>query len=191
MMPSSDLAQLWSAVEQRNEEQKAYLLRKVFIQMEFITALSIVTDAAYAYCDIFEGEHAGEVWARKVLVQMVMTATPPDEGLIQSAFQHYDTPGTANFLKGLHDLYQATQSKHAREARLGYLVSSLIHIQTAWLVWTYFHARREVWQRYRLQGEDFYTIALAFWDDPTVIGRDRHNWQSVLEHLKNSGFAHP
>lgn len=184
MISSEDVAQFRTAIEQRNEEQKAYFLRKTLIQWEFVEALGLATEKAYAYCDIFEREHVGEVWARKMLVQIVMTATPPDEGLLQSAFQHYDTPGTANFLKGLHDLYQATQSKHAREARFGYVVSSIINVQTAWLVWTYFHDRRELWQRYRQQGEDFYQIAVSFWDDAEVINHDCTAWLALLEQLQ-------
>jgi signal transduction protein with GAF and PtsI domain len=113
-----------------------------------------------------------------------MTASAPDESVIQQAFQHFSTPGTANYFKALHDLYQATQKKHNSQARLGFLVSATVNAMTAQLVELYFGEQPDVWERYRAQGDDFNTLAVAFWTDERVVARDAALWENLADKLE-------
>ncbi|MEO0562063.1 MAG: hypothetical protein AAF125_08115 [Chloroflexota bacterium] len=178
-----DTEKLRAAARARDADQKQFLLKKMFKQLEFVVALGISAECVHAYADKFERYHPNEVWARRMLRQIVMTASAPDESIIQQAFQHFTTPGTANFFKALYDLYQGTQKRHPSEARVGFLVSAVENSLTAVLVEMYFGEEPEKWAAYRAQGEDFADIALAFWTDDAVAARDIEAWETVAERL--------
>lgn len=181
-----DLGELRRAAQNRDAEQLQFLLKKLFQQMEFVIALGIATEQVYGYVETFERYHPQEVWPRRMLVQIVMTATAPDESIIQQAFQHFTTPGTANFFKALYDLYQATQKRHQREARLGFLVSAVVNANTAALVEGYFGPRPDDWEAYRAQGEQFQQIALAFWTDEAIAEQHRAQWLAVADAIETT-----
>lgn len=181
-----DIAKLRAAAQARDPEQKQFLLKKLYKQIPFVVALGVSTEQAHNYVATFEQYHPDEIWPRQMLRQIVMTASAPDESVIQQAFQHFTTPGTANFFKALYDLFQGTQTKHSSEARLGFLVSAVVNSITAELVELYFGDQPDVWETYRAQGPDFTEIALAFWTDERVIAHDAAAWDNLATRLKET-----
>lgn len=181
----ADVAKLRLSAAARDVDQNQFLLKKIYRQTEFVIALGITAEQAYTYADTFESYHPEEIWARRMLLQIVMTASAPDESIIQQAFQHFTTPGTANFFKTLYDLYQSTQKKYQSEPRIGFLVSATVNAITAELVEMYFRDKLDTWEAYRSQGQDFEKIALAFWTDEAVIERDKALWLAVADRIEN------
>lgn len=181
---SHDLQSLRAAAHQRSANDTQFMLKKLFQQMEFVIALGVAAEQAHAYVDTFERYHPEEIWARRMLVQIVMTASAPDESIIQQAFQHFTTPGTANFFKALYDLYQGTQEKHASSARIGFLVSACVNAMTAELVELYFGTRPDAWEAYRAQGAHFQQIALDFWTDEAIVARDVSLWLQLADKIE-------
>jgi hypothetical protein len=178
-----DIAKLRAAAQDRDPDQKQFLLKKLYKQMPFVVALGVSTETAHNYVATFESYHPAEVWPRRMLRQIVMTASAPDEAIIQQAFQHFTTPGTANFFKALYDLFQGTQTRHPSEARIGFLVSAVENSITAALVEGYFGNQPELWETYRAQGPDFGEIALAFWTDEQVAAHDIAAWDDLATRL--------
>jgi hypothetical protein len=179
----ADIDKLRAATQGRQPEQKQFLLKKLYKQLAFVVALGVSTETAHDYADTFERYHPEEIWPRRMLRQIVMTASAPDESVIQQAFQHFTTPGTANYFKALYDLYQGTQTKHLPDARLGFLVSAAENSITAQLVELYFGGQPGLWETYRAQGPDFTEIALAFWTDERVIARDAAAWDQLAARI--------
>jgi hypothetical protein len=180
----ADLAKLRDAARARDADQKQFLLKKLYKQLEFVVVLGVSAERTHAYVGTFERYHPDEIWARRMLRQIVMTASAPDESIIHQAFQHFTTPGTANFFKALYDLYQGTQKRHASDARLGFLVSAVVNSVMAELVETYFGPQPDLWDRYRAAGEDYAEIALAFWTDEHVAAHDVDAWISLVDRLE-------
>ncbi len=178
-----DIAKLRAAAQDRDADQKQFLLKKLYKQLAFVVALGASTETAHNYVDTFERYHPEEVWPRRMLRQIVMTASAPDEAVIQQAFQHFTTPGTANFFKALYDLFQGTTTRHAPDARLGFLVSAAVNSMTAALVEGYFGDQPALWEAYRAQGPDFTEIALAFWTDEQVAAHDIAAWDALADRL--------
>lgn len=179
----ADVAKLRAAAQTRDPDQKQFLLKKLYGQLAFVVALGVSTETAHNYVATFERYHPQEVWPRRMLRQIVMTASAPDEAVIQQAFQHFTTPGTANFFKALYDLFQGTQTRHQSEARLGFLVSAAVNSITAELVELYFGGQPALWETYRAQGPDFAAVALAFWTDERVAARDAAAWDDLATRL--------
>lgn len=191
MQPDSitrDIDKLRQSAAARDVDQNQFLLKKILRQTEFVIGLGVAAEQAYTYVDTFERYHVGEIWARNMLLQIVMTASAPDEAVIQQAFQHFTTPGTANFFKSLYDLYQSTQDKYQSEPRLGFLVSATVNAITAELVEVYFGPRPDDWAAYREQAANANDIALAFWTDEAIIARDKALWAAVADRIE-SGIA--
>lgn len=184
-----DLAKLRAAAQRRDADECQFLLKRLFQQLEFVVALGIAAEQAYAYAPTFERYHPQEIWARRMLVQIVMTASAPEESIIQQAFQHFTTPGTANYLKALHDLYQATQKKHNSEARVGFLASSVVNSMTAALVEQYFGARPDDWELFRTAPNEHQRLALAFWTDAQIVAQDSALWLGVADALERHHAA--
>ena len=182
-MNNDDLNKLRAAASERDADSTQFYLKKLFHQMEFVIALGIAAEQAHGYVETFERYHPDEVWVRKMLVQIVMTASAPDEAIIQQSFQHFTTPGTANFFKSLYDLYQGTQKKHQSEARIGYLVSAVVNAMTAHLVELYFGDRLVDWEAYRAQGDNFAQLAMDFWTNEAVVERDRVLWHQLADDI--------
>jgi hypothetical protein len=183
---AEDIAKLQAAATDRDADQKQFLLKKLYKQTEFVVTLGVSTEQAHLYTPTFEAYHPAEVWPRRMLRQIVMTATTPDEAIIQQAFQHFHTPGTANYFKALYDLYQGTQKRHGSEARIGFLVSAVVNSIMAELVEMYFGGRQHLWEAYRAQGDDFTEIAVTFWTDAAVAARDVRAWQDVAGRLQQA-----
>ncbi len=176
-----DITALRDAARARQADQAQFLLKKLFLQTEFVRALGIAAEQAYRHVPTFERLHPGEVWARRMILQIVNTATAPERSIIEQAFQHYETPGTANFIKAMYDLFQATQDTNPGEARIGFLVSAVVNAMTAELVALYFEPRPDDWAAYRAQDERFQGIALAFWTDDAVAERDTALWLAIAD----------
>lgn len=180
-----DLADLRAAAEAREADRAQFLLKRLFQQMEFVLALGIAAEQVYQHVETFERYHPGEVWARRMLVQVVMTATAPDRSVIEQAFQHFNTPGSANFIKGLYDLYQGTEKTNSSAARVGFLVSAAVNAMTARLVERYFGERPETWGAYRAQSVDFQQVALDFWTNDDVSALDTQMWLAIADEVED------
>ncbi len=180
-MTTQDLNALRQAVQAREADQSQFMLKRLFQELEFVRALGIAAEQVHQYLPTFERDHPDEVWPRRMLNQIVMTATAPDRVIIEQALQHFDTPGTANFIKALFDLFQATQKEHASEARLGFLVSATVNAMTAELVELYFGDKPTAWADYRSQSEGAQQIALDFWTNADVAARDRERWLQTVD----------
>lgn len=184
MSYQDDLQMLRAAAANRSADELQFTLKKLFLTLEFVRALGITAECAFRYVDTFERYHPGEIWARRMIMQIVATATAPDRAIIEQAFQHFTAPGSANFLKTMHDLYEATQKTHQREARVGYLVSAVVNAMTAELVELYFGQRPTEWESYRAQAGDFRQIALDFWTDEAVAARDIQLWLTLADAIE-------
>ncbi len=178
------LDQLRHAARGRDADELQFALKQLFGRLDFVEALGIAAEQTYQYVDTFEGYHPEEVWPRRMLLMIVNTATAPERQIIEEAFKHFETPGSANFIKAMYDLYQGTQETNQREARLGYLVSAVVNAITADLVERYFGERQDQWQAYREQGEDFQQIALDFWTHDDVAQRDTNRWLGVADAIQ-------
>lgn len=181
---TDDLAAMRQAAHAREADQLQFLLKQHFHRMEFVRALGVAAEQAHRYTDTFERYHPGEIWARRMLTQIVMTATAPDRSLIEQAMQHFSTPGTANFVKALHDLFEGTQKDNQSEARIGSLVSATVNAMTAELVELYFGERPDEWAAYRTRAQNAHTIALAFWTNEQVAARDTALWLAVIDKVE-------
>lgn len=181
---TDDLTAMRQAAHQREADQLQFLLKRLFHRLEFVRALGIAAEQAHRYVNTFERYHPEEIWPRRMIKQIVMTATAPDRQIIEQGLQHFETPGSANFIKALYDLFQATQKDNQSEARLGFLVSATVNAMTAELVELYFGQRPEAWQAYRARDENAPQIALDFWTDEQVAARDTELWLAVADKIE-------
>ncbi len=177
-----DLQDLRAAARERDADRQQFVLKKLFMGMEFIAALGVTAECAYAYADTFERYHPDETWARTMVRQIVLNGVKPDEQAIKQAFQEFSTPGTANFLKALYDIYQGTDDRNQREARLGFLVSACVNSIMAHLVERWFGPRPARWQSYRTGADP--QIALAFWTDEDIAATDTALWLKLADSIE-------
>ena len=71
------LEQLREAADNRDPEQSQFLLKTLYMDMEFYLALAVVVERAQSFLDIFEHYYPDARFARQFLVQMVNTGTAP------------------------------------------------------------------------------------------------------------------
>ena len=169
------------AAHERDADTLQFTLKQVFQKLDFVVALGIAAEQAYRYVDTFEQYHPEEVWPRRMLMLIVTTATAPERQIIEEAFKHFETPGSANFIKAMYDLYQGTQETNQSQARLGFLVSAVVNAITAELVELYFGKRPEQWTAYRAQAENAPQIAMDFWTNEAVSQQDTKRWLAVAD----------
>lgn len=184
MTVQDDITALRQAAQERNADEAQFLLKRLLPELEFVLALGLAAEQTYRFVDTFEQNHPGEVWARRMILQIVNTATAPERTIIEQAFQHFTTPGTANFIKAMYDLFEATQKTNASAARIGFLTSAIVNAMTAELVDVYFGSRPDVWAEYRSQGENFNQIAVDFWTDDAVAERDTMLWLRLADEIE-------
>ena len=77
------LARLRQAAETRDPEQCQFLLKTLFIGMEFYPALAVVIERTQSFLETFETYYPDGIFARQILMQMVEYgdgAHPPAAG---------------------------------------------------------------------------------------------------------------
>ena len=116
---STTLKQLRLAAEARDPERCQFLLKTLFMDMEFYLALAVVIERAQSFLPTFEHYHPEGKFARQILTQMVNTGTAPSR-LPPEAQRDFEFPGAANYMKALSDLAHALQ-KGPLPPRIGYL----------------------------------------------------------------------
>ena len=187
------LNQLRAAADKRDPERCQFLLKTLFMDMEFYHALAIAVERARGYLDTFEAAYPQGVFARRILMQMVNTGTAPAR-LPPEALRDFEYPGAANYMKALADLARALQPG-ALPGRIGYLVSATANAIMAELVEQYYGRRPEAWAIAREQptSDAARDIAYAFWTDEEVALLDTDAWLQVAEaieaHLRRNGRA--
>ena len=185
------LLQLRQAAEKRDPERCQFLLKTLFMDMEFYHALAIVVERARGYLDTFEAAHPDGVFARRILMQMVNIGTAPAR-LPPEAMRDFEYPGAANFMKALADLARALQPGDL-PPRVGFLVSAAVNAIMAELVEQYYGPRLEAWAIARGEptSDAARDIAYAFWTDEEVALLDTDAWLQVAEaieaHLRRNG----
>ena len=183
-MDSTPLDQLRHAAETRDPERCQFLLKALFLDMDFYPALGIVVEQARGYLDTFEAAYPDGVFARRILMQMVNTGTAPAR-LPPEALRDFDYPGAANFMKALADLAQALQPGDL-PPRIGYLVSATVNAIMAQLVEQHYGRRMDAWQVVRAEPDspEALKIAYAFWTDDEVALLDTDAWLQVAEGIE-------
>ncbi|RMG85498.1 MAG: hypothetical protein D6712_09315 [Chloroflexi bacterium] len=187
-----DLAALRQAATERNPEQVQFLLKRLFLGMNFYRALAVAVERAFAFVETFERYYPEAVWARQVILQIANLGTV--QPLPPQAMRDFTAPGAANFMKALADLANSVQQSNQYEARIGYLVSATVNAITAALVATYYQDRIEDWERLRTADIDPLTghyadpqvtqIAYAFWTDEAVEKLDIDTWLAVADAIE-------
>ena len=119
------LSQLRQAAEARDPERCQFLLKTLFMDMEFYSALAVVIERAQSFLETFEHYYPEGQFARQILTQMVNTGTAPSR-LPPEAQRDFAYPGGANFMKALSDLAHALQPGPL-PPRIGYLVEATVN----------------------------------------------------------------
>jgi hypothetical protein len=181
----SDLVALRQAATNRDHEQIQFLLKRLVLRLPFYHALVIAVEQAHGYVGTFERYHPDAVWARQVLVHIATVGTTPGD-LPDEAMHDYTTPGSANFVKAVFDLGNAAFQEHPMEARIGFLVSAVVHAIMAELVEVWYGARLADWERVRQNpnAPEAAQIALRFWTDEAISQRDTEAWLNVADRIE-------
>lgn len=180
----SALEELRGAAELRDPERCQFLLKALFMEMEFYHALAVVVEQARAYLPSFEAAYPDGKFARQILTRMVNTGTAPAR-LPPEALRDFAYPGAANYMKALADMARALQPG-ALPGRVGYLVSATANAIMAILVEQYYGRRGEAWAILRSQPESAAArqIAYQFWTDDEVALLDTDAWVQVAEAIE-------
>ncbi len=175
------IEQLRIAAEARDPERCQFLLKSLFMELDFYLALAVVVERARSFLETFETYYPDGVFARQILMQMVNTGIAPAR-LPPEALRDFEYPGAANFMKALADLAHALQPGPL-PPRIGYLVSATVNAIMADLVEHYYGPRPRAWSRVRAApGEpESSEIAYAFWTDEDVALLDTDGWLQVAD----------
>ena len=180
----ANLQKLRQAAAERDPEQCQFLLKTLFMGMEFYPALAIVIERAQSYLETFETYYPDGVFARQILMQMVNTGTAPAR-LPPEAMRDFEYPGAANYMKALSDLAHALQ-QGPLPPRIGYLVSATVNAIMAELVEHYYGLHTDHWTIVREIPEDpkAKQIAYDFWTDEDVALLDTDHWLQVADSIE-------
>lgn len=181
---SITLAKLRIAAEARDPERCQFLLKSLFMQLDFYLALAVVIERARSFLETFETYYPDGVFARQILMQMVNTGTAPAR-LPPEALRDFEYPGAANFMKALADLAHALQPGPL-PPRIGYLVSATVNAIMAELVEHYYGPRPHAWTQARAAHAEpaAREIAYAFWTDDDVALLDTDHWLEVADSIE-------
>lgn len=184
MPAKGSLKRLRQAAENRDPEQCQFLLKSLFMEMEFYLAVAVVVERAQSFLETFEHYYPDAGFARQILMQMVNTGTAPAR-LPPQALRDFDYPGAANYMKALSDLAHALQPGPL-PPRIGYLVSATVNAIMAELVEHYYGRRMEHWVLVREDPESpaAREIAYAFWTDDEIALLDTDHWLQVAESIE-------
>lgn len=178
------IEQLRIAAEARDPERCQFLLKRLYMELDFYLALAVVIERARSFLETFERYYPKGVFARQILMQMVNTGTAPAR-LPPEALRDFEHPGAANFMKALADLAHALQPGPL-PPRIGYLVSATVNAIMAELVEHYYGPRPGDWAQFRAApGEpESSEIAYAFWTDEDVALLDTDGWLQVADGIE-------
>ena len=178
------LRQLRDVAEARDPERCQFLLKSLFMDMEFYLALAVVIERAQSFLETFELYHPDGGFARQILMQMVNTGTAPSR-LPPEAQRDFEFPGAANYMKALSDLAHALQPGPL-PPRIGYLVSAAANAIMAELVEHYYGQRMDDWLTVRQHPDsaEARAIAYAFWTDEEVALLDTDHWLAVTDSIE-------
>ena len=178
------LKALRAAAEIRDPERCQFLLKSLFMGMEFYLALAVVIERAQSFLETFELYHPDGLFARQILMQMVNTGTAPAR-LPPEAMRDFEQPGAANYMKALGDLAHALQPGPL-PPRIGYLVSATVNAIMAELVEQYYGQRPQLWRTLREHPDDPKSrdIAYSFWTDADVALLDTDHWLQVADSIE-------
>ena len=184
MNQQSTLEQLRDAAEARDPERCQYLLKSLFMDMEFYSALAVAVERAQSFLETFEHYYPDGQFARQILTQMVNTGTAPSR-LPSEAHQDFEYPGAANYMKALSDLAHALQPGPL-PPRIGYLVGATVNAIMAELVEHYYGRRMDAWRAVRENPEtpEARNIAYAFWTDEEVALLDTDHWLGMADSIE-------
>ena len=184
MSSNTTLDQLRTAAEARDPERCQFLLKSLFMGMEFYLALAVVIERAQAFLPAFEHYYPDGGFARQILMQMVNTGAAPSS-LPPEALRDFEYPGAANFMKALADLAHALQ-QGPLPPRIGYLVSATVNAIMAELVEHYYGRHMDHWQIVRENPESprAHEIAYLFWTDEDVALLDTDHWLQVADSIE-------
>jgi len=175
------LAKLRTAAEARDPERCQFLLKALFMDLDFFLALAVVIERARSFLETFETYYPDGIFARQILMQMVNTGTAPAR-LPPEALRDFEHPGAANFMKALADLAHALQPGPL-PPRIGYLVSATVNAIMSELVEQYYGPRPHTWAQLRAEPANS-EIAYAFWTEEDVALLDTDRWLQVADSVE-------
>lgn len=178
------LTELRKAAEARDPERCQFLLKTLFMELDFYLALAVVIERTRSFLETFETYYPDGVFARRILMQMVNTGTAPAR-LPPEALRDFEYPGAANFMKALSDLAHALQPGPL-PPRIGYLVSATVNAIMAELVEHYYGPRPQAWAAVRAAPEApaASEIAYAFWTDDDIALLDSDGWLQAADSIE-------
>ncbi len=178
------LDQLRRAADARDPERCQFLLKALFLELDFYLAFAVAIERAQSFLDTFETYYPNGAFARQILMQMVNTGTAPAR-LPPEAMRDFEYPGAANYMKALSDLAHALQ-QGPLPPRIGFLVSATINAIMAELVEHYYGRHPQAWSLIRQQPDDpkAREIAFRFWTDAEVALLDTDHWLQVADSIE-------
>lgn len=178
------IEQLRKAAEARDPERCQFLLKTLFMELDFYLALAVVIERARSFLLTFETYYPDGVFARQILMQMVNTGAAPPR-LPPEALRDFERPGAANFMKALSDLAHALQPGPL-PPRIGFLVSATVNAIMAELVEHYYGPRPQAWAKVRAAPAEpaASDIAYGFWTDEDIALLDTDHWLQVADSIE-------
>ncbi|MBI5668266.1 MAG: hypothetical protein HZC41_09690 [Chloroflexi bacterium] len=192
MTLDDDLNRLRNAARQRDWGALQDALTRLFMQLEFFTALEIALTRLHDHVPVFERDHPEATWARKLLVSVVSFGVAPNE-LPPEAGQPYASPGAANFLAGLFDLLRGVERRTPIENRARFLVSAVSNVILADLAAFWYGQHPDAWALQQQRGDEMdadtgltvrQQIYAQFWLDDTVAQRDTAAWLALADDVE-------
>ncbi len=191
-MFDDDLNHLRAAAQRRDWGALQEALTRLFMQLDFYTALEIALTRLHAHLDIFERDHPGATWARKLLVSVVSFGVAPHE-LPPEASQPYTSPGAANFLAGLFDALRSVEPRTPVDNRARFAASAVSHALLADLAAFWYGQQPDAWALQQTHGDETdpatglsvrQQLYAQFWLDEAVAERDTVAWLAVADAIE-------
>lgn len=191
-MLDDDLNLLREAAHRRDWGALQDTLTRLFMQLEFFTALEIALTRLHDHVSVFERDHPGATWARQLLVSVVSYGVTPNE-LPPEASQPYNSPGAANFQAGLFDLLRGVERRTPIENRARFLVSAVSNAILADLAAFWYGQHPDAWTLQQQRGGEVdpdtgltvrQQIYAQFWLDDAVAERDTTAWLALADDLE-------
>ncbi|HEX2908448.1 MAG TPA: hypothetical protein VHO69_16370 [Phototrophicaceae bacterium] len=187
-----DLAALQIAAQDRDWGALLDTLMRLFLQLEYFSALEIALTRLHQHLAVFEAYHPEATWARQLLVSTVSFGVAP-QTLPPEASQTYASPGSANFLAGLFDVVRGMERQTPLENRVRFVANAVSHTILADLAAFWYGQHPDAWAQQQAHGDDVnpqtgltmrQEIYARFWLDDAVAARDTAAWLVVLADIE-------
>ncbi len=186
---ATDLNTLREAAQSRDWGAAQNALTRLFMALEFFSALEIVVTRAHNHLPTFEAAGVETGWARSLLVWITSYGAAPAE-LPPAAYHPPAAPGAANYASALFELARAMERMTPLENRLRFLANALGNVILAELAAAWYADHPDAWEEQQAHGDDVDPatgqtvragIYAHFWLDDATAAQDVAAWLDVAE----------